>query len=232
MVPSNSPDLPRLRHVAISMNGNRTWARQHRLLAHRGHEYGRTKLKEVIRWSIEYGLECLTVFAFSTENWGRPAVQVRALMRLLELVLDEDVPELHQQGVRIRVLGSRTRLKPTLVAKMDVAQELTQANRRLLLQVCFNYGAQADILAAVEAIQRAGKPVSVNQITRYLSTYGSPPLDLQLRTGGEQRLSNFLLWEAAYAELAFTPTLWPELTREEYLGILADVARRERKFGR
>lgn len=214
------------------MNGNRTWARQHRLQAYRGHEYGRRKLKEVIRWSIEYGLECLTVYAFSTENWGRPAAQVRALMRLLELVLDSDVPELHQQGVRIRVLGSRVGLKPALVAKIDAAQELTRANSRLLLQVCFNYGAQADLVAAVEAIQCAGERVSADQITRHLSTAGSPPLDLQLRTGGEYRVSNFLLWELAYAELAFTPTLWPEFTREEYLGILESVAQRTRKFGR
>lgn len=217
------------------MNGNRTWAAAQGLPPVAGHVAGRAKLKEVIRWSLEDRLQVLTVYAFSSENWKRPPQQVAALMALLGQVLDEDVTELHQQGVRIRIVGRREGLEYALVDQMAKAEGLTASNQRMLLQVCFNYGAVDDVVSAVQQIVAKGvnpQQVSWQLIRQHLWTAGSPYPDLVLRTGGEHRLSNFLSLEAGYAELAFTKTLWPDLTREEYLGILAEVAKRPRKFGR
>ena len=223
------------RHIAIIMDGNGRWARARGLPRVAGHRAGTQNIRSVLEACVEHGIEVLTVFAFSTENWGRPGAEVRGIMRLLERNLDEQLPELHAQGVQIRHSGSLDRVSESLVGKIRNALELTRENKRIILNVAFNYGGRAEIVDAVRRILADGvAPEEVDEVLlgSYLYTAGLPDPDLIVRTAGEMRLSNFLIWQGAYAEYYSTPKQWPDFDREELRMALEAYAGRERRFGR
>ena len=213
------------RHVAIIMDGNGRWARSRGLPRVAGHRAGTENLRRVLRAAVEFGIKILTIYAFSTENWQRPRQEVRALMRLAEHVMDDEIDELNENGVRIRHVGRVQGLDPRLVDKLRRAQEITGHNSRLLLNIAFNYGGRAEIVDAVRKIVAEGIPpeeIDEGAISGRLSTAGSPDPDLVIRTAGEMRLSNFLVWQSAYAEFYSTPTYWPDFDRDElYKALIA-----------
>lgn len=223
------------RHVAIIMDGNGRWARARGLPRAAGHRAGTQNIRRVLAACVEYGIEVLTIYAFSTENWGRPDKEVRGLMRLLEQTLAEQLAELHAEGVQIRHSGSLERVSKSLKDKIQEALELTKENQRIILNVAFNYGGRAEILHAVQRIIADGlsaEDVDEALFTRYLYTAGLPDPDLIIRTAGEMRLSNFLIWQGAYAEYYSTSRYWPDFDSEELHKALAAYAARERRFGR
>ncbi len=222
-------------HVAIIMDGNGRWARARGLPRLAGHRAGTENLRRIIEACVEFGIRYLTIYAFSTENWARPKDEVEGLMGILEEVIDREVPELHQQGVQIRHIGALEGIRPELQRKIQEAVELTRHNQRLVLVVAFNYGGRAEIVHAVRQMLAAGlKPEDVTEATvaQYLYTAGIPDPDLVIRTSGEQRISNFLLWQTAYSEWYFTPVYWPDFDKEELRKALEAYSRRERRFGR
>ncbi len=228
-VPSRIPT-----HVAIIMDGNGRWARARGLPRLAGHRAGTENLRRVIRACVEFGIKILTIYAFSTENWGRPEAEVRGLLSILEQVIDSELEELHSQGVQLRHLGRLEGLSPQLQEKVRHAIELTKNNDRLILNVAFNYGGRDEILQAVRRILADGvRPEEVNEnlFTRYLYTAGLPDPDLIIRTSGELRVSNFLIWQAAYAEYYATPVYWPDFDKEELRKALVEYSRRQRRFG-
>lgn len=232
-----APSLPR--HLAIIMDGNGRWAVRRGLSRHEGHEMGIEALRRVVRACVARGIPYLTVYAFSTENWERPADEVAALMRLLDRVLIEEVDDLAAQGVRVRVLGRRKGLPEDLVARIEQACQKTAGNDRLILSVAWNYGGRAEIVDAAQAIAReaaAGRldPEAINEtlFAEYLYTAGLPDPDLVIRTGGEFRISNFLLWQVAYAEFWATPVLWPDFSERDLDEALEAYRHRSRRFGR
>jgi undecaprenyl diphosphate synthase len=199
-----------------------------------GHRAGTENLRRILRSTVEFGIDVLTIYAFSTENWGRPEDEVQGLMSILRRVIDRELNELHEQGVQLRHLGRLERISPNLQKKVSKAVELTQYNQRLILNVAFNYGGRAEIVDAVKGIVSDGVPVekiTEDLISQYLYTAGLPDPDLIIRTSGEKRLSNFLIWQAAYAELYITPTLWPDFDKDEFYQSLKDYSERERRFG-
>lgn len=227
---SSTTALPR--HVAIVMDGNGRWATRRRLPRLAGHRQGVEALKGAVRWALQRHVPVLTVFAFSSENWGRPAEEVGGLMELLALALSREVPELCRQGVRLRFPGEREGLSPRVRRGLADAESLTQDNQRLHLNVCFNYGGRWDVVQAARRLAQQGVEItesSLHQATALAET-GDP--DLIVRTGGERRLSNFLLWQAAYAELYFSDVLWPDMDEAELDRALADFAARDRRFGK
>jgi len=232
---SEATGLARIpRHVAIIMDGNGRWARARGLPRLAGHRAGTQNIRRVLEACVEYGIEVLTIYAFSTENWGRPDAEVRGLMRLLEETISKQLAELHANGVQIRHSGSLERISEPLKKKIQEAVELTKGNRRIILNVAFNYGGRAEILNAVRRIIADGIPpeeVDEELFSRYLYTAGLPDPDLIIRTAGEMRLSNFLIWQSAYAEYYSTPTYWPDFDREELHKALEAYASRERRFG-
>jgi undecaprenyl diphosphate synthase len=225
------------RHVALIMDGNGRWAESRGLPRAMGHREGVQALKRTVQAASDFGIGCLTVFGFSTENWRRPAEEVSDLMGLVRSYVASDLSRLEREGVRVRVLGRRTGLPADIAAIVERAERTTAHNSRFLLQVAFNYGGRADI---VDAAQRyvdqllaghATGPLDEAALGAGLSTAGGPPVDLIVRTSGEQRLSNFLLWEAAYAELIYQDVLWPDYGPEA-LGRAVDEFRgRDRRFG-
>ncbi|MBM3189594.1 MAG: di-trans,poly-cis-decaprenylcistransferase [Chloroflexi bacterium] len=222
------------RHVAIIMDGNGRWARARGLPRAAGHRAGVENLRRILRAAVEFGIEYLTLYAFSTENWSRPPTEVRALMGLLERALRTELQELHESGVRIRHIGATDGLAAGLVKGIRDAEALTAGNTRLNLNVCLNYGGRREIVEAVRRIVAAGvapEQIDEQAITRHLWMADSPDPDLIIRTAGEMRLSNFLLWEAAYAEFYSTPTLWPDFDRAELLRALEAFQRRQRRYG-
>lgn len=222
------------RHVAIIMDGNGRWARARGLPRLAGHRAGTQNIRPILEAAVEFGLGVLTLWAFSTENWGRPEQEVRGLLRLLEETIRRELPRLQEQGVQIRHTGRLDRLPPRLQEQIRRALEATAHNRRIILNVAFDYGGRADILQAVRRILADGIPperVDEDLFRRYLWTEDLPDPDLIIRTSGERRLSNFMLWQGAYAELYITPTLWPDFTREDLAAALRDYASRERRFG-
>lgn len=222
-------------HVAIIMDGNGRWALARGLPRLAGHRAGTENLRQVIEACGEFGVEYLTIYAFSTENWGRPIEEVRGLMRILEDVIDRELPELHEQGVQLRHIGDLNRLKPELKQKVLDAIELTKDNERLVLNVAFNYGGRDEIIYAIQNIIANGVPpedVTEDLISQYLFTAGVPDPDLIIRTSGELRGSNFLIWQGAYAEWYFTPTFWPNFDRVELRKALEEFGQRERRYGR
>ena len=222
------------RHVAIIMDGNGRWALQRGLPRLAGHKAGTENLRRVIRSTVEFGIPYLTIYAFSTENWGRPPEEVQGLMRILEDVIDRELNELHKEGVQLRHIGRLERLAPTLQEKVLDAVELTRNNQRLILNIAFNYGGRDEIVQAVQRIIRDGVPaeeVSDDLIGQYLYTAGVPDPDLIIRTSGELRVSNFLIWQAAYSEWYITPTYWPDFDKEEYRRALETFAQRDRRYG-
>jgi undecaprenyl diphosphate synthase len=216
------------------MDGNGRWALSRGLPRLAGHRAGTENLRRVIEACIEFDIDYLTLYAFSTENWGRPMEEVQGLMRILEDVIDRELQELHDQGVQLRHLGRLDRLSPGLRQKVLDAVEFTKNNHRLILNVAFNYGGRDEIICAMQRMIEDG--VKANEITdelinRYLYTAGVPDPDLIIRTSGELRGSNFLLWQGAYSEWYFTPTYWPDFDKEELRKALFEYSRRERRYG-
>jgi undecaprenyl diphosphate synthase len=222
-------------HVAIIMDGNGRWARRRGLPRLAGHRAGVDNLRRVIEASTEFGIRYLTIYAFSTENWARPPDEVRGLLNILEEVIDRELDELHRNGVQLRHIGRLERLEPHLQAKVRYAIDMTRENQRLVLNIAWNYGGRDELVWAIQQIVAAGySPEQVDEelISRHLFTVDSPDPDLIIRTSGEMRVSNFLIWQGAYAELYVTPTLWPDFGRDELLAALRDFSQRDRRFGR
>jgi undecaprenyl diphosphate synthase len=222
------------RHVAIIMDGNGRWARRRGLPRAAGHRAGAENLRRIINACVEFGIQILTIYAFSTENWGRPEREIKALMKIFARVLDQEIDELHAQGVCLHHLGELTGINPKLQEKVRDAIELTKNNDRLILNVAFNYGGRAEILHAVKQMLEDGvKPDDLSEelFSSYLFTAALPDPDVVVRTSGELRISNFLIWQAAYAEYYPTPALWPDFGREELYEAIVAYNQRERRFG-
>ncbi len=223
------------RHVGIIMDGNGRWAKARGLPRLAGHRAGTHNIRRVLEACIEFGIEVLTIYAFSTENWQRPQMEVEGLMRLLSLTIRKQLNELDANGVQIRHCGRLEGVDERLRRRIEEAVERTRHNNRIILNVAFNYGGRAEILDAVRAIVRDGIPpeeITEDLFSRYLYTRGLPDPDLIIRTSGEFRISNFLIWQGAYAEFYVTPVYWPDFDREELKKAILDYASRERRFGR
>jgi len=238
MVQANTRDLSKIKvpeHVAIIMDGNGRWAKKRGLPRAAGHRAGAENLRRVINAAVEFGIKILTIYAFSTENWGRPKPEVYALMKIFARVLSQEVKPLKAQGVCIHHIGELEGVDPGLSQKVRDAVELTKDNDRLILNVAFNYGGRAEILNAVKQMLR--DDVSPNDLSEdlfdsYLFTRGLPDPDLVIRTSGELRISNFLIWQAAYAELYPTPTYWPDFDADAFYDALVAYSLRNRRFGK
>ncbi|MHC3126224.1 UDP pyrophosphate synthase [Brevundimonas sp. GN22] len=233
---SASTVTPKPLHVAIIMDGNGRWAERRGVPRALGHREGVQALRRTIKAAPELGVKCLTVFGFSTENWSRPADEVSDLMGLIRAFIGGDLKKLDKAGVRVRVLGRRAGVPADILKLIDHAEATTAGNDKFLLQVAFNYGGRADLVDAAQAlVDRAAREgtfeVDEDTFGDQLSTAGSPPVDLIIRTSGEQRLSNFLLWDCAYAELVFQPVLWPDYGPEALQAAIEEFSRRERRFG-
>jgi undecaprenyl diphosphate synthase len=215
------------RHVAIIMDGNARWAAEHGLPVLEGHRRGAQALKEIVRHAVALELMELTVYAFSTENWTRPRFEVQGLMRMFADLIVSETPELDEEGVRMRFVGRREGLSRRLVERMDWAEGRTEDNRRMTLFVAFNYGGRAEILDAAQRF--SGGDEADFTASLYAPEMTDP--DLLIRTSGERRLSNFLLWQSAYSELVFSETLWPDFGRPDLEAALDDYAARERRYG-
>jgi undecaprenyl diphosphate synthase len=231
--------MPVPNHVAIIMDGNNRWARKRLLAGVMGHAAGARAVRRVAEAAVEQGVQILTLFAFSSENWARPEAEVSGLMRLLGETLDRDVPELHRNEVRLQVIGRRDRLKAELVGQIEAAETLTGNNRRLHLVMAVDYGGRWDCFQAASKLARAVRddgldPDSIDEemMASFMSTTGLPDPDLCIRTGGDHRISNFLLWQFAYTELYFTERLWPDFNENDLTDALQDFSRRQRRFGR
>ena len=225
-------DIPR--HVAIIMDGNGRWARARGLPRLAGHQAGTENVRRIVESFCDAGVEYLTLYAFSTENWGRPAAEVNGLMEILADAIDREAQILHQNGVQILHLGNLADIRPDLRLAIRRAVDLTRANTRMTLAVAFNYGGRADIVQAVQQLVRAGTPadeIDEAAIGRHLYTATLPDPDLIIRTAGEMRLSNFLIWQAAYSEYYSTPVFWPDFGAADVADALRAYAQRQRRFG-
>jgi undecaprenyl diphosphate synthase len=220
------------RHVAIVMDGNGRWATQRHLPRIAGHKRGVDALKRVVRLCAERGVSILTVFAFSSENWNRPQEEVSGLMELLALALAREVGQLAKEGVCVRFVGDRTGLSSRIVDGLDAAESATAHNSRIQLNVCFNYGGRWDIVQAARQLVAQGREITDDGLQSAMATGHCGDPDLIIRTGGEMRLSNFLLWQAAYAELFFSPTLWPDFGDADLDAAFEAYGVRERRFGK
>ena len=226
------------RHVAIIMDGNGRWAAAHGMPRAEGHRRGVEALRRVVRASHELGISYLTIFSFSSENWSRPATEIGDLFGLLRRFIRNDLASLHRDGVRVRIIGERAGLEPDICALLNEAEELTHANTKLTLVVAFNYGSRQEIARAAQRLARevaGGKlnpeDIDADLLGKELDAPDVPDPDLIIRTSGEQRLSNFLMWQAAYSELVFVPVHWPEFDKAALESAIAEFAKRERRFG-
>ena len=226
-------------HLAIVMDGNGRWAQQRNLPRQEGHAAGVETVRRAVRFIADAGIDCLTLFSFSTENWQRPSGEVKFLMRLLKHYIEADLVELHKNDVRVKIIGKRQGLDAQLVKLIEHAEQVTAANTRMRLQIAFNYGAREEIAeAAARLAVRVAKGeldaanITPDQVDAELSTQGLPDPDLVIRTSGENRLSNFLLWQCAYSEFYFTDVLWPDFDAANLHAALQAFHRRERRFGR
>jgi undecaprenyl diphosphate synthase len=232
-------DLNKLpQHIAIIMDGNGRWAQQHAIGRIRGHKKGAQAVRTVVRACREIGIKYLTLFAFSIENWERPAKEVQSLMSLLEEYLIKEVKELQKQGIRLTTIGEINRLHPSVKEKLLQAKEITINNDKMVLNIALSYGGKDEIIRAVKKIIQDNKngKIDINEINKetfnnYLYTCGMPDPDLLIRTSGEYRISNFLLWQMAYTELYFTKVLWPDFTKDDLLKAIDSYQKRERRFG-
>ena len=230
--------LPPPVHVGIIMDGNGRWAKGRGRPRIDGHRRGMEAVREVVKCSIALGVEYLTLYGFSIENWKRPAAEISSLMGLLRLYLRQEIKELDQQGVQLLFIGHRTLLPDDIVSLIEEAEEQTKSNTNLNLVVALSYGARQEITAAAQSVARqvAAGELDVSDIdesvfTKHLETAGMPDPDLIIRTSGEQRISNFLLWQVAYAEFIFVDTLWPDFSRDDLREAINEYHRRERRFG-
>jgi undecaprenyl diphosphate synthase len=226
------------RHVAIIMDGNGRWASARGLPRSAGHKVGIDALRRAVRAAADLGIEYLTIYSFSTENWTRPKTEVMFLLELLRRFISQDVAELHAAGVKIQIIGDRANLDAKLVRMIEDAERLTADNVKLKLVVAFNYGSRQELVRAAQKIVaqvQSGTldPASItaDTLSQSLDTSGMPDPDLLIRTGGEERISNFLLWQCAYAEFVFVPEYWPEFNAEIFARAIAEYNARERRFG-
>ena len=238
---SSTRDIPQAptvpRHIAIIMDGNGRWAKKRFLPRIAGHKRGVETVREVIKACGDRGVEYLTLFAFSSENWRRPQEEVSMLMDLFALALEREITKLHKNGARLRVVGDLARFGPRLVKLIHESEHLTCNNTRLTLTIAANYGGRWDIMQAMNAMltkhpELVGKALAEADLAPHLAMHYAPEPDLFIRTGGEQRISNFLLWQLAYSELYFTPTLWPDFDAAALDQAIASYCSRERRFGR
>ena len=243
---SQSPDIPTDLdlenlpvHIAIIMDGNGRWAKKRMLNRIKGHEKGSDTVRQVVRTCRELGIQVLTLYAFSTENWERPRTEVSALMALLDRFLKSERDEMMANGIRLEAIGQIDRLPENVQLSLNETRRLTAGNTAMRLYLALSYGSRAEIRGMVQAIARKAaegflSPEDIDEslISDHLLTRGLPDPDLLIRTSGEMRISNFLLWQIAYSEIFITPTLWPDFSREELLRILLDYQKRERRFGR
>jgi undecaprenyl diphosphate synthase len=219
-------------HIAIVMDGNGRWATRRYLPRVAGHKKGVDALRACVRHCGERDVKVLTVFAFSSENWNRPPEEVSGLMELLAVALTREVPHLKAEGVRIQFVGDRSALSEKVRAGLTQAEAATAANTRLVFNICFNYGGRWDVAQAAAKLAARGEPITEQSLDRAMALAHVPDPDLLIRTGGEQRISNFLLWQAAYSELYFSDKLWPEFDAAALDAAIADYAKRERRFGK
>jgi undecaprenyl diphosphate synthase len=236
--PATPDPSPGPQHIAIIMDGNGRWAKSRGLPRIAGHRRGADAVRRVIRGAGELGVPVLTLFAFSTENWGRPADEVSDLMGLLRHYLRHELEELGRNGAKLRVIGDRDRLAKDIQKDISDAEARTRSNTRIDVNICINYGARDEILRATRNLARkvaageiAADKIDEASFERELFTAGVPDPDLLIRTSGEQRISNFLLWQCAYAELVFVDTLWPDFGKEHLEGAIAEFRKRERRYG-
>ena len=231
MIQTNYPP----QHIAIIMDGNGRWAKEHGLPRLAGHKAGGENIRPVAKIFADYGVKYLTLYAFSTENWNRPRVEVAGLLKLLSNKIDQEIQAFHQENIRLVHLGRQDRLPQRLRRKVHAAIELTKNNTGLMLCLAFDYGGRDEIVQAARRIIVAGIPsdnIDKPLFARYLYVPDIPDPDLIIRTGGESRLSNFLLWQAAYSELYFTPVLWPDFCLKQVEEALSEYKRRQRRFGK
>ena len=218
-------------HVAIVMDGNGRWAKKRFMPRLAGHREGLEALKRCVRACAQRGVKILTVFAFSSENWNRPADEVSGLMDLLLKAVTKEVPELHAQGIQLHFVGERSALSASMRHALSEAEHTTRDNQQLILNVCVNYGGRWDMVQAAAKLARQGQEITEESLQQALALSHVPDPDLLIRTGGEQRISNFLLWQTAYSELYFCDTLWPEFDEHALDAALRDFQGRERRFG-
>jgi len=221
-------------HIAIIMDGNGRWAEKRHLPRMAGHRAGTENLRTIIKACVEFGVKYLTVYAFSTENWKRPRDEVDGLMGILADVLEKELAELHQQGVCLRHIGRLERLDSQIQEKVKAAMQLTKNNGTLVMNIAWNYGGRDEIIYAVQKIIEARIPaesVTEELFSEYLFTHQSPDPDLVIRTSGETRTSNYLIWQSAYSEWYFTPELWPDFGRDQLMQAIIDFGNRERRYG-
>jgi len=222
------------RHVAIIMDGNGRWAKARGLPRAAGHKAGAEAARDVLRAAGEAGVECLTLYAFSSENWRRPETEINDLMGLLTVYIRSELASLHREGIRLKIIGDHRAFKPDIVKMIDGAVSKTAANNRMTLAIALNYGARAELVNAIKSLASSGvdiRDLTGDEIDAALDTADLPPLDLLIRTSGEYRLSNFLLWQAAYAELLFVDTLWPDFDGAAFGAALTQFAVRDRRYG-
>ena len=222
---------PKARHVAIIMDGNGRWAKKRHLPRALGHQRGTEAVRRVVKGAREFGLEALTIYAFSTENWRRPEDEVSDLMMLMKRFILSDLEEIAQANVKLKIIGNYKAFKPDVVELIERALERTAANTGTILAVALNYGSQDEIARAARAVVAEGGEITPESISAHLDTADLPPLDLLIRTSGEVRLSNFLLWQSAYAEMVFTDVLWPDFTADHLKEAMDAFDTRERRYG-
>ncbi len=231
--PQNVP-----KHIAIIMDGNGRWAKSRHLPRVAGHKRGAEALRKILEGCASLGFDYLTIYAFSAENWNRPAAEVTDLMELLKYYLTYEIETIHKHGIRLRIIGDRSKLSAEIQHQIEAAEALTAANRAFTLNVALSYGARQELIRAVQKMCEQAATGSLDphaldesRFASFLDTHTLPDPDLLIRTGGEQRLSNFLLWQSAYTELYFTPVLWPDFTLEHLKDAIADYGSRERRYG-
>lgn len=240
-LPSSSQDRPadRPRHVAIIMDGNGRWAQRRALQRLKGHYEGAEALKRTVKAAREFGVEYLTVYAFSTENWSRPQDEVEGLLSLLKFQLKDSLPELIENNIRLKIIGSRNSLKPSILKMIESAEAATQECTGLTLVIAFNYGSRREIVEAMQQFaqdvkdgKRLPEDLTEALFSDYLYTKGIPDPDLLIRTSGVSRISNYLLWQLSYAEIIVTETFWPDFTRKDFEEALQNYQGRERRYGK
>jgi undecaprenyl diphosphate synthase len=217
------------------LDGNRRWAKEHGLPIYEGHKAGYRNVEKILDAALARGIECVSIYAFSTENWSRSADEVRQLMRLFMWIFKHEIGNLKRHGVRVHVLGNKLRIGKALLRAVHQAEHETKDNTRGTLLFCLDYGGQQEIVEAMKQLVLAGvdsADITAEQISEQLRKNGVPPVDLIIRTSGEQRLSNFMLWQAAYSEFMFTPTKWPDFSVEEFNHMIDAYAQRDRRIGK